>query len=81
MVVTIKNFAFTPADLTVAPGTVITVTNQDTTAHTLTATGKEFDTGTLEPGKSATITAPTTAGSYPFICTIHPFMKGTLTVS
>ncbi|PYC76350.1 metal-binding protein [Streptomyces tateyamensis] len=79
--ITIKDFAFTPADLTVAPGTVITVVNKDSTAHTLTATGsKAFDTGTLGAGNSATITAPAQDGSYPYICTIHQYMKGTLTV-
>ncbi|MDH6135610.1 plastocyanin [Kitasatospora sp. MAA4] len=79
--VTIKNFAFSPANLTVAPGTTITVTNDDSTAHTFTATGaKAFDTGPIDPGKSATVTAPAAAGSYPYNCTIHPFMKGTLTV-
>jgi plastocyanin len=76
-----KNFAFSPATLTVAPGTKITVTNQDQTAHTLTATtGGAFDTGTIDAGKSATFTAPAQPGDYAFMCSIHPFMKGTLTV-
>lgn len=79
---TIKDFAFSPATLTVKPGTVVTVDNQDSTPHTATATGsKAFDTGTITPGKKATFTAPSKPGSYPYICTIHPFMKGTLTVS
>lgn len=78
---TIQNFAFHPATLKVAPGAVVTVTNADSTAHTVTATGsKTFDTGTIAPGKTATFTAPKAPGSYPYICTIHPFMKGTLTV-
>lgn len=77
----IKNFAFNPSSLTVAPGAVVTVTNSDSTTHTVTATGaKAFDTGGVSPGKTTTFTAPTKAGSYPYICTIHPFMKGTLTV-
>ncbi|MEU8624760.1 cupredoxin domain-containing protein [Streptomyces sp. NPDC048669] len=77
----IKDFKFRPADLTVAPGAKITVTNNDTTTHTMTATkGKAFDTGDIAPGKSATFTAPSKAGGYPYDCTIHPFMTGTLTV-
>lgn len=77
----IKNFAFHPASLTVKPGTSVTVTNDDQTAHTVTATGsKDFDTGDIAPGKTVTFTAPTAAGSHPYTCTIHPFMKGTLTV-
>ncbi|MFD5746272.1 cupredoxin domain-containing protein [Streptomyces sp. NPDC127033] len=79
--VTIDNFTFTPAALTVAPGTEVTVVNKDSVAHTLTAAkGKVFDTGTIGPGKTATFRAPGKAGAYPYICTIHPFMKGTLTV-
>ncbi|SDT78557.1 Plastocyanin [Streptomyces sp. TLI_053] len=81
--VTIKDFTFGPATLTVAPGTSITVTNQDSAGHTLTAIAPNagaFDTGLLEQGRSATITAPTTPGSYPFHCDVHPNMTGTLVV-
>ncbi|KJY36908.1 cupredoxin domain-containing protein [Streptomyces sp. NRRL S-495] len=81
--VTIKDFKFGPATLTVAPGTKITVTNQDSAGHTLTAIAPNagaFDTGLLEQGKSATITAPTAPGSYPFHCDVHPNMTGTLVV-
>ena len=81
MKVGIKDFMFQPGDPTVAPGTKITVTNNDSTAHTMTATkGKVFDTGDIAAGASATFTAPSKAGDYPYDCTIHPFMTGTLTV-
>ncbi|MFJ6569908.1 cupredoxin family copper-binding protein [Streptomyces sp. NPDC091292] len=81
-VIVIKNFTFEPAELTVAPGTKVTVRNEDSVTHTLTATGgaKPFDTGDIAAGASGTFTAPSTAGGFPYICTIHPFMKGTLTV-
>ncbi|MFD9686623.1 cupredoxin domain-containing protein [Kitasatospora sp. NPDC059146] len=78
--VIIKNFAFSPATLTVKAGQTVTVMNQDSTAHTLTASDKSFDTGTIQPGASATFTAPQQTGDHPYICTIHPFMHGTLTV-
>jgi len=78
----IQNFAFHPASLTVAPGTKVTVTNEDSTTHTVTATGaKAFDTGDIAPGKTTTFTAPATSGAYPYICEIHQYMQGTLTVS
>ncbi|MEU6232318.1 cupredoxin domain-containing protein [Kitasatospora sp. NPDC047058] len=82
LTVTIKDFLFHPDTLTVAPGAKITVTNEDSAEHTLTAVtpGKEFDTGLLATGKSATITAPSAPGSYPFHCEVHPNMKGTLVV-
>ncbi|MGW8687397.1 cupredoxin domain-containing protein [Streptomyces sp. NPDC055817] len=78
--VTIKGFAFHPATFEVSPGTKITVTNEDSATHTLTADDKSFDTGDLAQGKSATFTAPSKPGSYSYICTIHTNMKGTLTV-
>ncbi|MFE1310503.1 cupredoxin domain-containing protein [Streptomyces sp. NPDC058755] len=76
-----KNFAFSPAALTVKAGEKVTVVNEDSTAHTVTATqGGDFDTGSIAGGKSGTFTAPSKAGSYAFVCTFHPNMKGTLTV-
>ncbi|MFJ7244409.1 cupredoxin domain-containing protein [Kitasatospora sp. NPDC098652] len=79
--ITIKNFQFQPADLTVPPGQSVTVVNEDSTAHTVTADDKSFDTKTINGGASATFTAPSTPGSHPYICSIHQYMHATLTVS
>jgi plastocyanin len=81
--VVIKNFSFSPSTLTVAPGTKVTVTNEDSVTHTLTSTASPhaFDTGDIGAGTTTTFTAPGKAGSYPYICTIHTYMHGTLTVS
>jgi plastocyanin len=63
----------------VSPGATITVDNKDGTDHTVTSdTGNAFDDA-ASPGTS-TFTAPTKPGSYPFHCTIHPSMHGTLVV-
>jgi len=78
--IVIDNFAFSPMNLTVRPGQSVTVVNHDSTTHTLTSSGGKFDTGPVTPGKSATFTAPATAGTYPYVCTIHASMHGTLTV-
>lgn len=79
--IVIDNFAFSPASLTVSSGQTVTVVNNDSTTHTVTATtGKAFDTGSVAPGATGTFTAPSTPGSYPYICSIHPFMHGTLVV-
>ncbi|MFC6599663.1 cupredoxin domain-containing protein [Kitasatospora paranensis] len=78
--ITISNFKFGPDAATVHAGETVTVVNADTTAHTLTATDKSFDTGTIQPGATATFTVPSGTGDHPYICTIHPFMHGTLTV-
>jgi len=77
-VITIKNFTFqTPAS--VSPGATVTVTNQDTTAHTVTADSGNAFNDQAPPGNS-TFKAPTKPGSYPFHCSIHPFMTATLVV-
>jgi plastocyanin len=79
--ITIHNYAFSPVTLTVKPGTKVTVMNTDSVTHTLTADGGAFDTGDILPGTSTTFTAPATAGSYGYHCSIHLFMKATLVVS
>ena len=78
--VKISNFKFSPASDTVKQGARVTVTNQDSTAHTATADdGHSFDTGTLADGASQTISV-SKPGSYAYHCSIHPFMHGTLVV-
>ncbi|MFJ9682073.1 cupredoxin domain-containing protein [Streptomyces sp. NPDC101194] len=81
VLITIKDFTFEPALLTVAPGALITVVNEDAAPHNVTATGSAaFGTGDVAPGRTVTFTAPAKAGTYPYICTIHPYMKGSLVV-
>ena len=79
--ITIHNFAFSPSSVTVAPGATVTVSNKDGVAHTITAQGGAFNTGDVGPDQSTTFTAPDKAGSYPYYCSIHQYMTGTLTVS
>ena len=54
--VVIKNFAFSPTPLHVTAGAAVTVANDDSTAHTLTADDGSFDTGVLDGGVQMTIT-------------------------
>jgi plastocyanin len=76
--ITIKGFRFTTPD-SVSPGATITVKNEDGTAHTVTSDeGGAFDA--QAPSGTSTFPAPTKPGSYPFHCTIHPEMHGTLVV-
>ena len=75
----IKDFAFAPAKTTVAPGTEITWTNADSAPHTVTANDKSFDSGSL--AKDATFVRKfDTAGTFEYFCTIHDYMKATVTV-
>ena len=48
-------------------------------AHTVTADDDSFNSGTIAPGRSFTHTF-TTPGTYPYHCSIHPSMKGTIKV-
>ena len=67
--------------ITVAPGAVVAVVNMDAAPHTVTAEqGQAFDLQLGGNGATGTFTAPTEPGTYPYICTYHPNMKGTLTV-
>jgi plastocyanin len=77
--VTIANFAFDPATVTVNVGDSVTWNNQDGTAHTATAGDASFDTGNIAAGGSATITFDT-AGTFAYVCSIHPQMAGTVVV-
>lgn len=81
--VTIQNFAFSPATISVKVGTTVTWTNQDSTAHTATSdpgTPASFDSGNITQGKSATFTFQQ-AGTYAYHCSIHTYMKATVTVT
>jgi plastocyanin len=79
-VVTIKDFAFT-APATVPAGATVQVKNDDGEAHTVTAdSGGSFDA--MVGGKgTASFTAPTKPGRYPFHCTYHANMHGVLVVT
>ena len=78
--ITIKDFAYGDP-LTVAPGVTVSITNMDTAAHTVTADeGSAFDAEVKGGGGTATFTAPSAPGSYPYHCTFHPGMHGTLIV-
>jgi plastocyanin len=77
--IAISNFAFEVG--TVAAGATITVRNLDGTEHTATSAAGGFDSAVVAPGHTATITAPTRAGVYEFVCNIHPSMRGRLIVT
>jgi plastocyanin len=78
--VTIKGFAFGPDDLTVKAGTKVTWTNDDSTKHKIKSDDGSFDSDDLSQGDTFEHTFDT-AGSFPYICSIHPSMKGTITVT
>ena len=76
----IQQYAFLPADLTVPAGTTVTWSNEDEAVHTVTATDNTWDSGRLPIGGTFSQTF-SEAGTYDFLCSIHPAMKGTITVT
>jgi plastocyanin len=78
--VTVANFAFVPATLSVQTGDIVTWTNMDDVSHTVTADNDAFDSGAFGHGMTFQLTAGA-PGTYTYFCQIHPFMKGTLTVT
>ncbi|HSX05799.1 MAG TPA: cupredoxin domain-containing protein [Candidatus Saccharimonadales bacterium] len=83
--VTIQDFAFSPAHITVKKGTTVIWTNRDSTAHTVTQDssstgGPKLDSQDLVQGDLYEATF-TTAGTFTYHCSIHPNMTGTVTVT
>jgi predicted lipoprotein with Yx(FWY)xxD motif/plastocyanin len=68
--VDLKNFAFTPKTLTVAPGTTVVWMNSDSAAHTVTADDGSFDSGNLNQGATFKFTF-SKAGTFAFYCMYH----------
>jgi plastocyanin len=78
--VSIVDFGFEPADLTVAAGTTVTWTNTGAATHTVKwSDGAPESTG-LTSGATYQRTFDT-AGSFPYVCGIHGSMSGTITVT
>lgn len=77
--VTIDSVAYKPADLTVKAGTTVVWANKDPFPHTITAKSGVFDSKQLAAGKSWSYRA-LKKGDYPYLCTLHPTMTGTLHV-
>lgn len=81
--ITMTDNKFSPAKLTVAPGTEVMVMNEGTAVHDLKdkdTNGDTFDSGDVASGADGTFKAPDKAGDYPYKCTYHFGMEGTLTV-
>ena len=81
--VTIRSFKFEPATVTVNVGDTVEWKNDDIVPHTATADGEAqkpvFDSGTIQTGATWRYLARN-KGTYNYICTLHPNMKGELIV-
>ena len=77
--VKVDNFSFGPATLTVAVGTTVTWTNRDDIPHTIVSNDKVFKSKVLDTDEKFSFTF-TKAGTYPYFCSIHPKMTGSVVV-
>ena len=74
------DFGFSPALVTVAQGTTITWSNTGLARHTVAANDGSFHSPDVRSGQTYARTF-TTPGTYAYICDIHPDMKGTVAVT
>jgi plastocyanin len=77
--VEIDNFAYKPDPVRIEEGGKVIWKNEDSVPHTATAEDGSFDTGTIEEGKLKSETFKE-AGTYEYVCSIHPQMHGTVEV-
>jgi plastocyanin len=75
-----SNFTFDPNEISARPGVQVTVefTNNDETPHTFTIDELSCDTGNVNAGQSAELSFTMPDQETPWVCTIHPDMKGLL---
>ena len=77
--VTIDGVQFSPSELIVHPGDRVVWVNKDPFPHTVTASNKLFDSGSIAVNASWSYTV-TKNGEIDYSCTFHPTMKGKIRV-
>jgi len=77
--IVMKNFMFQPMSLTVKAGSTVTWTNMDEEPHTVVSSSGLFRSNALDTKDSFSFKFEK-AGTYGFVCSIHPQMVGTVVV-
>lgn len=77
--VLIKNFDYSPMDLSIASGTTVVWKNLDGEPHTIASVDGQFRSQALDQNDSFRFTFDH-PGTFKYICSIHPKMKATITV-
>jgi plastocyanin len=80
VVVVVRDYAIVPNSITVAPGTLVVWANNGAATHRIVDDGGAFGSPGLQPGHDFGYRY-TTAGRFPFHCTIHAQMVGTVIVA
>jgi plastocyanin len=78
--ITIDNFAFTPAVLTIKPGTRVTFVNHDDIPHSVVSVDKAFRSRAFDTDDKFQFTFQS-AGDFAYFCGLHPHMKGKIVVA
>ncbi len=78
--VTIQNFAFNPASITVRAGDTVVWTNKDPMGHTITGNNGGPSSQTINANGTYSFTF-NNVGTFDYHCSIHPSMKGTVIVT
>ncbi len=79
VIVEIKDFAFSPEEITIPKGSTVKFINRDKPKHTATADGGEFETALLGEDESEEVKFDT-AGTFTYYCAPHPAMVGKIIV-
>jgi len=77
--IAIQNYAFSPSTLTIRKGANVTWKNDDSVQHMVVSDSAAFSSPLLNTGDTYTFQFNST-GTYPYHCSIHTYMKGTITV-
>src|SRR5713226_1488055 len=77
--VTIDNFSFSPAALTIPAGTTVVWTNHDDIPHNVMERGQKFKSKALDTDDTFSYTFAE-AGTYEYFCGLHPKMVGKIIV-
>ena len=80
LVVIITDNAFTPASISLPAGRIVRWLNQGSQPHTVTANPGSFNSGVIPAGGTFQLSFPA-AGTFPYVCTIHVGMSGSVTVT
>ena len=78
--VSLRNNAFTPVDIVVPASATVTFTNSDGIAHNVTFASNSISSVPNWSTGDRTVAMPAAAGTYPFTCTIHAGMNGSVKV-
>jgi Icc protein len=78
--ISIDNFSFSPAALTVPTGVPVTWVNRDDVPHQIVSSDRRFAPSPVLDTDQRFSHAFAAPGVYPYFCSIHPRMTGSITV-